>query len=69
MDMGLEYISFIYQKAMGYARMYENKISVVMAGHFSTEVVITHTLAEKLNALVPEIKFIPAKETSIVKEV
>ncbi len=49
--------------------LYENKISVVMAGHFSTEVVITQTLAEKLNALIPEIKFIPAKETSIVKEV
>lgn len=49
--------------------LYEENISVIMAGHFSTEVVIAPALAKKLNELLPEITFVSAIETPLVSEV
>ncbi len=49
--------------------LYEEGISVVMAGHFSTEVVISAPLAEKLSKLFSEINFLNSPQTPIVMEV
>ena len=49
--------------------LYEENISVIMAGHFSTEVVISSVLTNRLNEILPQIKFISAMETPLVSEV
>ncbi len=49
--------------------LYEAGISVIMAGHFSTEVVISAPLAEKLTQMLPEINFLNSPQTPIVMEV
>ncbi len=49
--------------------LFEMGISVIMAGHFSTEVVITKPLTDRLNQMLPEINFLTATETPLVMEV
>ena len=49
--------------------LFDAGICAVMAGHFSTEVVITKPLTEKLKRLLPKINFLTATETPLVMEV
>ena len=49
--------------------LFDNGISAIMGGHFSTEVVVCAPLTKRLSQMLPEIEFVNALETSLTEVV
>jgi dinuclear metal center YbgI/SA1388 family protein len=47
--------------------LYDNNISAVMGGHFSTEIVVVKPLVEALCKMLPEIEFVNALQTAVAE--
>ena len=47
--------------------LYDNNISAVMGGHFSTEIVVVKPLVEALRKMLPEIEFVNALQTAVAE--